>query len=45
MGRPPFNGDHYLNGVEVYDYRIYSTAISDDEVSRLVKIASDVPRD
>lgn len=42
MGRPPFNGDHYLNGVEVYDYRIYGTAISDDEVSRLVKIASEI---
>lgn len=42
MGRPPFNGDHYLNGTEVYDYRIYSTAISDEEVSRLVKIASEL---
>ncbi len=42
MGRPPFNGDHYLNGVEVYDYRIYSAAISDDELSRLVKIAAEV---
>lgn len=42
MGRPPFNGDHYLNGVEVYDFRIYSTAISDDEVSRLVKLSADV---
>lgn len=42
MGRPPFNGDHYLNGAEVYDYRIYGAAISDDEVSRLVKLSAEV---
>lgn len=39
IGRPPFNGDHYLHGVDVYDFRIYKVCIDDKEVSSLVSIA------
>ncbi len=37
IGRPPFDGDNYLRGTDVEDFRVYNICISDKEMKRLVK--------
>lgn len=35
LGRPPFSGDNYLNNTKIADFRLYSRALSNDELSIL----------
>ena len=36
IGRPPFSGDNYLKQTLVTDFRLYDTAVSNEEVAQLV---------
>ncbi|MBO7103721.1 MAG: laminin G, partial [Bacteroidaceae bacterium] len=36
IGRPPFSGDSYLKQTLVTDFRLYDTAVSNEEVAQLV---------
>lgn len=38
MGRAPFNGDNYLKQARISDFRIYNIAISDKEMTKLLKL-------
>lgn len=37
LGRPPFNGDNYITGTQISDFRIYNRALSDKELRKLLK--------
>lgn len=37
IGRPPFDGDNYLRGTDVADFRVYNICISDKEMKKLIK--------
>lgn len=42
IGRAPFTGDNYLKGTFVADFRVYDTAISDEELERLASLTTDI---
>jgi len=42
IGRPPFNGDSYLQKTTLSDFRIYNRGLSNSEVAELTKAMTDV---
>lgn len=42
IGRAPFSGDSYLTGTLVTDFRLYDTAVSDEELSQLAALTDDL---
>ena len=42
LGRSTFSGDSYLKQVQLYDFRLYDTAISDAELMRLASVRDDL---
>ena len=45
IGRPPFSGDNYLTNTLIADFRLYGTAVSDEEVASLAAVADDIDRE
>ena len=42
IGRPPFSNDTYLKKTLVADFRVYDVAVSDEKVSELCAVATDL---
>lgn len=42
LGRAPFSSDNYLKSTYIADFRLYSVAVSDDDIKELSSVADDI---